>query len=157
MVPLPDLEVLACLALGSVRLSIAHLRPLHRCSWCKEALPPRSRGFPYDALPGFGVGVPPGFGVHLAFYGTPVGYGMPSPSGVVWDQPALANTFHTMSLTPLLTGERYMDTGVNSDMTFDFSNLLSIQPPSLSNPTTIVVGNGSLLPVTSTSHTFFSF
>jgi hypothetical protein len=49
-----------------------------------------------------------------------------------------------------------MDTGVDCHMTSDFGNLLSSQPPSSYHPTSIVIGNGSLLSVTSTSHTLLS-
>jgi hypothetical protein len=49
-----------------------------------------------------------------------------------------------------------MDIGTDSHMTSNSDNLLSSQPPSSSNPTSIVVGNGSLLPVTSTGHTLFT-
>jgi hypothetical protein len=49
-----------------------------------------------------------------------------------------------------------MDSGADSHMTSTIGNLISSQPPSSSTPSSIVVGNGSLLPVTSTGHTFFS-
>ena len=128
-----------------------------------QALP---SSFPYDAStyghapgappPGFGgpalhhlYGVPSAYG-----NGVPSAYGMPS-QGVVWDQHALANTFHTMSLTPPPTTDWYMDTGADSHMTSTTGNLLSSQTPSQSSPTSIIVGNGSLLPVTSTGHTHF--
>jgi hypothetical protein len=48
-----------------------------------------------------------------------------------------------------------MDSGADSHMTSTIGNLISSQPPSSSTPSSIVVGNGSLLPVTSTGHTFF--
>jgi hypothetical protein len=69
---------------------------------------------------------------------------------------ALANGFHTMSLTLPPNMEWYMDTGADGHMTSDSSNLLSSQLPSSSRPTSIVVGNGSLLSVTSTGHTLIT-
>jgi hypothetical protein len=61
-----------------------------------------------------------------------------------------------MSLTLPSTGERYMDIGADSHMISDLDNLSTTQPLSSSTPTSIVVGNGSLLPVTSTGHTSLS-
>jgi hypothetical protein len=60
------------------------------------------------------------------------------------------------TLTPPPNTEWYMDTSADSHMTSNSSNLLSSQPPSSSHPTCIVVGNGSLLSITSTSHTLLS-
>jgi hypothetical protein len=48
-----------------------------------------------------------------------------------------------------------MDPGADNHMTSTSGNLLSSQPPSSCTPSSIIVGNGSLLPVTSTGHTFF--
>jgi hypothetical protein len=102
---------------------------------------------------------PPGFDAPPPDFGAPAPqpfYGVPSPLGVVWDQHALANGFHNMTLTPPPNTEWYMDTSTDSHMTSNSSNLLSSQPPSSSHPTCIVVGNGSLLSITSTSHTLLS-
>jgi hypothetical protein len=60
----------------------------------------------------------------------------------------------TLTLPPNM--EWYMDTSADSHMTSDSDYLLSSQPPSSSSPTSIVVGNGSLLSVTSTGHTLFT-
>jgi hypothetical protein len=60
-----------------------------------------------------------------------------------------------MSLTPLAAGEWYMDTDADSHMTSNSSNLSSTQPTSPSDPSSIIVGNTSLLLVTSTGHTSF--
>jgi hypothetical protein len=110
----------------------------------------------YGAFPGSPAAPPPGFGAHSTFYAAPAGYDMPPPSGAVWDQSALVNAFQIMSLTPLPTGEWYMDVGADSHMTSDPGNLSTTQPLSSSTPTSIVVGNGSLLAVTSTGHTSLS-
>jgi hypothetical protein len=59
-----------------------------------------------------------------------------------------------MSLTLSPTGEWYMDTGADIHMMSDLGNL-STPPPSPSNPPSIIVGDGSLLPATSTGHISF--
>lgn len=48
-----------------------------------------------------------------------------------------------------------MDSGASTHMTLDFGNLLFTYPPSTSHPANVVVGNGPLLSITSTGHTFF--
>jgi hypothetical protein len=107
---------------------------------------------PYGSVPpGFGAaGAPPGFGAPGHFFS-----GIPAPPGAMWDQNALTAVFSAMSLTPPPSAEWYMDFGADSHMTSTTSNLLSSQPPSSSTPSSIIVGNRSLLPITSTSHTFF--
>ena len=69
-----------------------------------------------------------------------------SPAG--WDQQSLASAFGTVSLNQPPTTDWFFDSGATSHMTSDSSNLthnfISRYPSS------IVVGNGSLLPVTST-------
>jgi hypothetical protein len=94
-----------------------------------------------------------------SFYGAPVSqqspFGFPAQPGAIWDQNALITAFHTASLTPQPSAEWYMDSGADSHMTFTSGNLLSSQPPSHSTPSSIIVGNGSLLSVTSTGQTLF--
>jgi len=69
-----------------------------------------------------------------------------SPAG--WDQQSLASAFSTVSLNQPATNDWFFDSGATSRMTSDSStlthNFISRYPSS------IVVGNGSLLPVTST-------
>jgi hypothetical protein len=107
---------------------------------------------PYGSVPpGFGAaGAPLGFGAPGQFFS-----GIPTPPGAMWDQNALTAVFSATSLTPPPSAEWYMDFGADSHMTSTTSNLLSSQPPSSSTPSSIFVGNRSLLPITSTSHTFF--
>jgi hypothetical protein len=62
----------------------------------------------------------------------------------------LAANFNTMTLQPPPTNEWYMDTGAETHMTSNSGNLCTSQLPSFSTPFNIVVGNGSLLPVTHT-------
>jgi hypothetical protein len=102
--------------------------------------------------PDFGApGTPPSFSAP----GPQFFSGVPAPPDVVWDQNALTAAFSTTSLTPPPSAEWYMDSDAHSHMTSTTGNLLSSQPPSSSTPSSIIVGNGSLLPVTSTGHTFF--
>jgi hypothetical protein len=67
----------------------------------------------------------------------------------------LASNFNTMTLQPPPTQEWYMDTGAETHMTSNSGNLSSSQFPSFSTPSNIVVGNGSLLPVTHTGSVTF--
>jgi transposase InsO family protein len=68
----------------------------------------------------------------------------------VWDQNSLASTFSTMTLTPLVNNDWYLDTGASSHMTSHDGTLSHSSTPQFPSPTSIVVGNGSLLPVTAT-------
>jgi hypothetical protein len=77
------------------------------------------------------------------------------PSGAVWDQAELAHNFHIMTLTPPPTTEWYMDSGASSHMASNSGILSHVFCPNSSTPSSIIVGNGSLMPVTSTSHTYF--
>jgi hypothetical protein len=61
-----------------------------------------------------------------------------------------------MSLTPPNSVEWYADSGAGSHMTAHSSILSSPRPPSLSDPSSIIVGNGSLLPITSTGSYSFT-
>lgn len=70
--------------------------------------------------------------------------GMPS-----WDQQALASSFSTTSLTPPHQHDWIFDSSATSHMTSD-DGTLSHSFPRYPTPSSIVVGNGSLLPVTST-------
>lgn len=70
-----------------------------------------------------------------------------------WDQMSLANAFNTMTLTPPPNTDWYMDSGASAHMTSDAGNLSPSFPPKSLTPSSIVVGDGSLLPVTSTGFT----
>jgi hypothetical protein len=78
-----------------------------------------------------------------------------APPGAVWDHNDLAHNFNTMTLTPPPNTEWYMDSGASSHMASNSGILSHVFSPNYSTPTSIVVGNGSLLPVTSTGHTYF--
>jgi hypothetical protein len=75
--------------------------------------------------------------------------------GVAWNPNDLAHNFNTMTLTPPSNTEWYMDSGASSHMASNSGILSHVFSPSYSTPTSIVVVNGSLLPVTSTGHTCF--
>ena len=77
--------------------------------------------------------------------------GLPS-----WDPTALASAFSTTSLTPPSSNEWYFDTGATSHMTSQSSSLSHVLFPWYPTPSSIVVGNGSMLPVTATGSTELS-
>jgi hypothetical protein len=72
-----------------------------------------------------------------------------SPRPACWDQAALAHSFSTMGLTPPVGLEWIADSGATYHTTPDPGILSSIHPPSSSHPSSIMVTNGSYLPVTS--------
>ena len=74
----------------------------------------------------------------------------PMVGSPVWDQNSLASTFSTMTVTPPVNNDWYLDTGASSHMTSHDGTLSHSSTPRFPSPTSIVVGNGSLLPVTAT-------
>jgi hypothetical protein len=72
------------------------------------------------------------------------------PAG--WDQAALACSFSTLGLTPSVGPEWIADSGATYHTTSDPSILSSVHPPS-SHPSSIMIANGSYLPVTSVGAT----
>ena len=68
------------------------------------------------------------------------------PTG--WDQAALANSFSTMALTPPVGPEWVADSGATYHTTPNPGILSSVHPPSSSLPSSIMVANGSCLPIT---------
>ena len=71
----------------------------------------------------------------------------PSPSA--WDPTVLAQSFSTMGLTPPTGPEWIADSGASYHTTPDAGILSSTRPPDSSSPSSIMVGDGSCLPVTS--------
>jgi hypothetical protein len=65
-----------------------------------------------------------------------------------WDQQSLANSFNIMALTRLAVTDWVTDSGASNHTTSDTSNLTSVHPPTFTNPSSIIVGNGLALPVT---------
>ncbi|WVZ52585.1 hypothetical protein U9M48_003633 [Paspalum notatum var. saurae] len=66
-----------------------------------------------------------------------------------WDQVALARSFSSMGLTPPVGTEWIADSGASYHTTPTAGILSSVRPPPSSCPSSIMVGNGSCLPVTS--------
>ncbi|XP_021309125.1 uncharacterized protein LOC110432670 [Sorghum bicolor] len=73
----------------------------------------------------------------------------PLPRCAGWDQAALAHSFNTMALTPPVVPEWVADSGATYHTTPNPGILSSVHPPSPSLPSSIMVANGSCLPVTS--------
>jgi len=75
--------------------------------------------------------------------------------GASWDPSALVNNFNTMTLTPPSSAEWYVDSGTGAHMVNNAGILSTFHHPSSSSPSSIIVGNGASLPVTSIgSHSF---
>ena len=74
--------------------------------------------------------------------------GLPS-----WDSMDLAASFSTTSLTPPPSNEWYFDSGATSHMTSQPSSLAHVLLPRYPTPSSIIVGNDSLIPVTATGST----
>jgi hypothetical protein len=66
-----------------------------------------------------------------------------------WDQQSLANSFSTMALTPPAVTDWVADSDASNHSTSDVGNLTFVHPPTSTDPSSIIVGNGSALPVTS--------
>jgi hypothetical protein len=54
-----------------------------------------------------------------------------------------------MALTPPVVTDWVANSSASNHTTTDADNLTSVRPPTFTNPSSIVVGNGSALPVTS--------
>ena len=79
-------------------------------------------------------------------------YYNPLVGSPTWDQRSLASAFSTMTVTPPSGGDWYFDSGASSHMVSD-AGILSHSTPRSSSPSSIIVGNGSLVPVISTGST----
>jgi hypothetical protein len=71
--------------------------------------------------------------------------------GAGWDQQSLANSFNTMALHPPHTSVQdwVSDSGATHHTTPSVGNISTLRTLALSTPSSIVVGNGSSLPITS--------
>jgi hypothetical protein len=76
--------------------------------------------------------------------------GPPPPSASLysngWDQQALAAQIQMLQLQQPPHPDWYFDTGATNHVTSDAGTLSSTAPPSSSTPSSIVVGDGSLVP-----------
>jgi len=87
-------------------------------------------------------------------WGAPQGFYNPLAGTPSWDQQSLASTFSTMTLhQPQPSNEWYFDSGATSHMTSQSDILSHTFPMRYPTPSSIIVGNGSLLPVTATGTT----
>jgi hypothetical protein len=75
--------------------------------------------------------------------------GRAGEGGVGWDQAAPAQSFSTVGLTPPVGTKWIADSGASYHTTPDAGILSSVRPPHPSCPSSIMVGDGSCLPVTS--------
>jgi hypothetical protein len=65
-----------------------------------------------------------------------------------WDQQSLANSFNTMSMVSPAFTDWVADSSASNNTTSDAGNLTYIRPPHINDPSPIIVGNESSLPVT---------
>ena len=84
----------------------------------------------------------------MAYFPWAPGVQTPAVSPAGCDQQSLASPFSTVSLNQPATNDWFFDSGATSHMTSDSSTLTHNFTSRY--PSSIVVGNGSLLPVTST-------
>jgi hypothetical protein len=66
-----------------------------------------------------------------------------------WDQQSLANSFNIMTLTPPTVTDWVADSGASNHTTSNADNLIFVRPPTFTDPSSIIVGNGLALSVTS--------
>jgi hypothetical protein len=66
-----------------------------------------------------------------------------------WDQQSLANSFNTMTLHPSILTDWVTDSGTSNHTTPDSGNISLFHPPNSNMSSSIVAGNGSVLPITS--------
>jgi len=83
----------------------------------------------------------------------PPGFQYPSGAPSSWDQQSLASSFSTVSLQQPPATDWYFDSGATSHMTADPSALSHTSFSRYPSASSIIVGNGSLLPVTATGST----
>jgi hypothetical protein len=67
----------------------------------------------------------------------------------LWDQQSLVNSFSTMSMVPPTVTDWVADSSASNHTTSDAGNLTYICPSHINDPSSIIMGNGSSLPVTS--------
>jgi hypothetical protein len=106
---------------------------------------------PHGYQTALGFGAPSGYGYGaLGYHVTP-----PPPQQQQPWTPMHGSSFDTSSLASNFSTEWYADSGAGSHMVNDAGILTTSHPPSSSHPSSIIVGDGNLLPVTSVgSHSF---
>jgi hypothetical protein len=83
------------------------------------------------------------------YYDTPGGSSFAPFLTGTWDQQSLANSFSTMALTPPAIIDWVVDAGASYHITSNVDNLTSVHPPTSTDSSSIIVGNGYALSVTS--------
>jgi hypothetical protein len=130
--------------------------PSRRCALA-DSLPPVVRAYLHVALPGSGRGgsssaPADGHGHECCLLradrDSTSSTQLVVPGGG-WDAAALAQSFSTVGLTPPVGTEWIADSGASYHTTPDAGILSSVRPPHSSCPSSIMVGDGSCLPVTS--------
>jgi hypothetical protein len=66
----------------------------------------------------------------------------------LWDQQSLANSFNTLIMVPHAVTNWVADSSTSNPTTSNAGNLTSIGPPHINDPSSIIVGNRSSLPIT---------
>jgi hypothetical protein len=66
-----------------------------------------------------------------------------------WDQQSLANSFSVMALTPPTVTDWVVNSSASIHTTSDAGNLTFVRPPTSTDPSSIIVGNGSAISITS--------
>jgi hypothetical protein len=102
----------------------------------------------FTSPPGFAFASPSPWTSTPAASLWPTSPAAPSSGPIGWDAAALAAAFQTPTLTPPMGPEWIADTGATYHITPDHGILTSVRPPSSSLPSSIMVANGSCLPVT---------
>jgi hypothetical protein len=124
---------------GRSRGPVLTLVPRRSCSLVRNR---------FTSPPGFAFASPSPWPSTPAVSSWPTSPATP-PSGLIgWDAAALA-AFQTPTLTPPMGPEWIVDTGATYHTTPNPGILTSVRPPSSSLPSSIMVANGSCLPVTS--------
>jgi hypothetical protein len=72
-----------------------------------------------------------------------------------WSQQPLAHSFHTTMMVPPAVIDWVVDSDASNHITSSAGNLTSVRSPLPTDPSSIVVGNRSSLPVTSVGNTAF--
>ena len=103
----------------------------------------------FTSSSGFGFAPPSPWTLTPAASPWPTSSAAPPSGHVGWDAAALAAAFPTPTLTPPMGPEWIADTGATYHITPDHGILTSVRPPSSSLPSSIILANGSCLPVTS--------
>jgi hypothetical protein len=130
-------------SLGEVGVQQPHLRPQAMLAGALRYGPPKQVGPPF--MPPL-ASLPIHRGQQQAL--APLAPAAGTLGTGSWDQQLLANSFNTVALIPPAVTDWVTDSGASNHTTLDVGNLTSIHPPHTNDPSSIIVGNISSLPVT---------